>query len=83
MSDRTINHFRPSLKVLNARFKKLRWANDRMEILAHHQKRLIQTYKELSLQCTRLAENMEHMDVIAFEMRQHLDYIKAEMDQGD
>ena len=73
MSDQTINQLRPSLKDLNA--KKLRRFIDQLDILAHQQKHLAKYYRELSLQCAQLADNMDHLDVIAFQIRHELDKI--------
>ena len=80
MSDQTINYLHPDLKELNSaalnmRLRKLRRIVDRLDFLAHDQKRLVQCYKELILQCTRLVENMDHVDVMALEIRQELEYM--------
>lgn len=73
MSDQSINDSRTSLKELNARLKKLTNVINRLDILAHQQKRLAKYYRELSFQCTQLAQNMDHMDELAFELRQEVD----------
>lgn len=73
MSDQTINHLHPSVKELNTRLRKLRRILDHLDYVTHDQKRLIQGYKELIFQCTRLIETMDHVDVLVFEMRQELD----------
>lgn len=63
----------PSLKAQTPHLKKLRRILNRLDILVHHQRQLAKAYRDLSRKCARLAENMEHMDVIAFEVRLEVD----------
>lgn len=77
MSDQSINDSHASFKELNAHLKKLISIIDRLDILAHQQKRLAKYYRELSLQCTQLAANIDHIDVVAFEVRQEMEKIQT------
>lgn len=71
MSNQSIDHSELHLK-------KLRRAIDKMDILAHEQRQLKHLYRELAQSCLRLADNMDHMDAVAFEVRQEFEKIKVQ-----
>jgi len=76
MSDHTIPQPHPSLKGLTQTIEKLGQKVDTLDILAYQNQQLIFSYKQLVLHCQRLIENMEPMDVLAFEMRSEFEQIK-------
>lgn len=73
MSDSTLNQTHPYLKEQNLNLKKLKRAIDQLNILIHQQKRLTKCCQELARRCLQLADNMDQMDVLAFEIQQELD----------
>lgn len=76
MSDQNINQTYASLK-LNRRVEQLGHAVDQMDILVYRYKQLSLTYRQLAVQCTELAEAIDHMDVMALEIRQAYTLIRA------
>jgi hypothetical protein len=76
MSDHTINQLHPSLK-LNRRVEKLGRTTDQMDILVYRYKQLSLAYRQLVLQRTELAEGIDQLDVMAFEVRQDYTFIRA------
>lgn len=76
MSDQTITHLHLSLKEINRRIERLTRIVDRLDVLAYRHKRLSKAYKELSLYSVQLAENLEQIDVLAFEVRQELNFLR-------
>ena len=76
MSDQTINYSYTSLKELNRRLYRLRQALDRLEFLAYRQKNIVKALNELSGHCLQLVNDMEQIDVIAFELSQEFTQVR-------
>lgn len=76
MSDHTLPQPQPSLKGLHQAIQKLGKKVDALDILAYQSQQLTFAYKQLALHCQQLIENMEHVDVLAFEIRSEFEKIK-------
>lgn len=76
MSDHTIPQPHPSLKGLQQAIEKLDEKVETLDILAYQNQRLTFAYKQLVLYCQQLIENMEPIDILAFEMRMEFEKVK-------
>lgn len=80
MSENTINESYARLK-LNQRVEKLGRAIEQMIIVAYHYKQMSLAYRQLALQCTELAETIDHIDVAAFQVQQDYTFVRAAMSE--
>lgn len=80
MSEPTINQTYISLKLIQ-RVEKLGHAVDQMDILVYRYKQLSLAYRQLALQCTELAEAIDQIDVMAFEVRQDYTLVRAALQE--
>ncbi|MBA3813941.1 MAG: hypothetical protein H0X26_05570 [Alphaproteobacteria bacterium] len=70
MSDNTINHSSASLKHINTRLEKLGRLADRLDVLAYRYQRVSMCCRELSKRYATLAQVLDQVDCVAFEIRQ-------------
>lgn len=80
MSDHTINQTHAALKLIR-RMEKLGRTIDQLDIGVYHYKQLSLVYRQLALQCTELAEALDHLDVMAFEIRQDYTFVRAALNE--
>jgi hypothetical protein len=80
MSDHTINQTHTSSKLIR-RVEKLGRAIDQLDIVCYRYKQLSLAYRQLALQCTEIAETIDHIDVAAFEVRQDYTFVRAALQE--
>jgi len=76
MSDNTINETYAFLKLLR-RVEKLGEAIGYMLIVAYHYKQMALAYRQLALQCTKLADAIDQIDGAAFQVQQEYALVRA------
>jgi len=76
MSDQNINESYAYLKLIR-RVDKLGQGIGQMLIVAYHYKQMARAYRQLALQCTKLAEAIDPIDVAAFQVQQDYALVKA------
>ena len=80
MSDHTINENYERLKLIR-RVEKLGQGIGQMLIVAYHYKQMALSYRQLALQCTKLAEAIDQIDVAAFHVQQEYTFVRAALSE--
>lgn len=80
MSDDTINQTHTALKLIR-RVEKLGRTIDQMDVTVYRYKQLSLAYRQVALQCTEIAEALDQLDVMAFEVRQDYTLIRAALNE--